>query len=392
MDILDREPPVRAEPRSKYEQFSYFPAVTTSPVMEKSNISNLRNNLLGWYHENHRPLPWRQTDDPYHIWVSEVMLQQTQVNTVIPYYERFLACFPDIETLAGADLQDVLKIWEGLGYYARARNLHRAAQMVVTDSNGTIPSAIEEFRKFPGVGEYIAAAVMSIAFHQPHAVVDGNVKRVLARLLCLDVAVNETGTRKVFRIESEKLLDPLNSGEFNQGMMDLGARICTPARPDCAACPISTHCCAYHRKEIRRYPKRSPARSIPEYHIATGVVYKRGKVLITRRQPEGLLGGLWEFPGGKVDEGETQEEACVREIKEEANLTVSVRSYLTRVRHAYSHFRIEMDVYECDYTSGRVKLNGPVDFRWVSLSQLDQFPFPKANLKFIPLLQRTHKK
>ena len=356
--------------------------------MTKREIAVFGRKLVDWYIENHRKLPWRESSHPYQIWISEVMLQQTQVNTVIPYYHRFLERFPTLVALAEADQQQVLKRWEGLGYYARARNLHKAARRVVSDFHGEIPTDIKEFRKLPGVGDYIAAAVMSIAFDQPYPVVDGNVKRVLARLLCLDSPVNGTGAHKVFVDEANKLFDPYHPGAFNQAMMELGARICTPAKPNCGACPVSEHCRAVAQQIVNEYPKKQPAKSVPEYHIATGVIYRRDKVLITRRPPEGLLGGLWEFPGGKVLEGETPAEACLREIKEEVNLSVSIRNHLVEVRHAYTHFKIKMDVFECDYVSGRVKLNGPTDFHWVSINQLNRYPFPKANHKFIPLLKK----
>ncbi len=348
----------------------------------------IRKALSNWYRTHQRHLPWRQTRDPYRIWVSEVMLQQTQVATVIDYYRRFLDRLATVADLAAADQQTVLKLWEGLGYYARARNLHRAAQIVCNDFAGRVPGNMDAFRKLPGVGAYIGAAVMSIAFEQPFAVVDGNVKRVLARLLCLDDAVNATNAHKTFQVHADELLDRNDPGEFNQAVMELGALICTPKKPVCASCAVNRWCCARQQNQVDVYPRRVPKKSTPVYRVAVGVVKKKGRLLITRRKSEGLLGGLWEFPGGRIDDGETAKQACVREIKEEVNLTVAVESHLAQVKHAYTHFRIIMDVFCCRYVGGRVRLRGPVDFQWVRPHQLDHYPFPKANNKFIPLLRR----
>lgn len=346
----------------------------------------LRDALLKWYHQNRRQLPWRETADPYKIWVSEVMLQQTQVATVIPYYHRFLAAYGDVIRLAQAEEQAVLKLWEGLGYYARARNLHRAAVEVQREYAGRIPDTLTDFRKLPGVGDYIAAAVLSIAFQRPLAVVDGNVKRVLARLRALDLPVNLPAAHRQYQTLAQEMLDIRFPGEFNQALMELGALVCTPRRPDCGHCPLASHCRALKTGQVADFPKRRQSRPVPEHHIAVGVVRRNGRLLITRRKSEGLLGGLWEFPGGKVREGEAAVDACVREIAEEVNLQVKALDFLTRVKHAYTHFRIRMDVFTCQFTGGKVRLNGPVDYRWVRPNEIDAYPFPKANKKFIPLL------
>jgi len=357
--------------------------------MKAEKVVRIQNQLISWYEKTHRHLPWRETDDPYHIWVSEVMLQQTQVNTVLPYYRNFFLHFPDLRHLAEADLQDVLKVWEGLGYYARARNLHRAATIVFEKHSGKIPEKCDDFRQLPGVGGYISAAVMSIAFHQSYAVVDGNVKRVLARLFQINTPVNKSASYRKFKAFADRLIDPLNPGNFNQAMMELGAVICKPNKPNCAICPLQSFCLSYQARTVDEYPKRIKTPPTPEYHIAVGVVFKNNSLLITQRKPEGLLGGLWEFPGGKVGKGEQAEAACVREILEEVNLSVEVISFLTRVKHAYTHFKIRVDVFCCKYITGDVKLNGPLDYRWIKINEIDHYPFPKANHKFIPLLKET---
>jgi A/G-specific adenine glycosylase len=346
----------------------------------------IRRRLLAWYGRNRRSLPWRKTRDPYRIWVSEVMLQQTQVATAIPYYRRFIDRFPTLRALAQADLDAVLKLWEGLGYYARARNLHRACALVLTHHGGRVPGDWEPFRALPGVGDYIAAAVLSIAFERPFAVVDGNVKRVLARLFALPAPVNRPASHKSFQAAADRLLDRRRPGDFNQALMELGALVCTPAAPQCPLCPLSRYCTAFKAGAIARYPRRRPSRPVPEVEIAVGVVFKQASVLITRRPEKGLLGGLWEFPGGKLREGESPAAACAREIKEEVGLAVRVAAPLAVVRHAYSHFRVRLHVFRCRYTGGRVRRNGPVEHRWVRLAALDRFAFPGANRKFMPLL------
>jgi len=354
--------------------------------MNTADIKLLRRQLTKWYRANHRDLPWRRSNTPYDIWVSEVMLQQTQVKTVLNYYRRFLTKFPNIKRLAAADLQAVLKVWEGMGYYARARNLHRAAKVVVQDHRGRIPDKWETFNNLPGVGDYIAAAVLSIAFNQPHAVVDGNVKRVLARLHKIQAPVNQPSSYSQFKKAAGKLLDPRQPGIFNQAMMELGALICKPRNPLCNACPLNHLCRAYKTRQVANFPKRQKLKPTPQYRIAVGVVFKNDRVLITRRKTEGLLGGLWEFPGGKIKDDESAQAACIREIKEEVNLSVHIDRHLTKVKHAYTHFKIVMEVFCCNYVSGRVYLRGPVAFRWIRLNEYKNYPFPKANHKFIPML------
>ncbi len=360
--------------------------------MEKKQILSIRRSLINWYQANHRDLPWRNTSDPYHIWVSEVMLQQTQVATVLAYYHEFINRFPNIERLSQANLQDILKTWEGMGYYARARNLHKAAARVLSKHNGRLPQTWDEFRKLPGVGDYIAAAVLSIAFDQPYAVVDGNVKRVLSRLFLMDAPVNRPASKKIFQQTASELMDASQPGIFNQAIMELGAMICKPRNPLCGICPMQAGCLAFQSGRITEFPRRIKKPSTPEHRIAVGVVFKNSRVLITQREPEGLLGGLWEFPGGKIREHETAEAACVREIKEEVNLTVEIDSHLCQIKHAYTHFKIRMEVFCCEHLSGRVRLNGPVDHRWIKPGQLQNFPLPKANHKFLSQLNDWYTK
>ncbi|WDP90589.1 MAG: A/G-specific adenine glycosylase [Desulfobacter sp.] len=346
----------------------------------------IQTALRNWYIANRRRLPWRESISPYGVWVSEVMLQQTQVNTVIPYYLNFMAQYPRVQDLAGADLEPILKSWEGLGYYARARHLHKAAHIVAHEMDGRVPEDFQMFLSLPGVGDYIASAVQSIAFGQAHAVVDGNVKRVLARLYCLETPVNHSSSHKTFKALATRLLDARDPGTHNQAVMELGALVCTPKSPDCGGCPLSRQCRAFKRHLTDQFPVRIKKQQVPTRHIAVGIVRKQGRVLITRRKLDGLLGGLWEFPGGKVEKGETAGQACIREILEETGIKAETAAFLTRISHAYTHFKIKMDVFYCNYLSGRVTLNGPIDHRWAAIDELRNYPFPKANLKFMPLI------
>jgi len=356
-------------------------------VIQQTDIHWFRKTLMEWYQAHQRNLPWRESRDPYHIWMSEVMLQQTQVKTVVPYFLNFIQRFPCLHDLAESDLEIVLKLWEGLGYYARARNFHKAAQIISRQLNGVIPDDIDLFKKLPGVGEYIGAAVQSIAFGQPVAVVDGNVKRVLARLFCIPHPINKASNHSVFQTFVDDLLDRSDPGTFNQAMMELGALICTPKNPQCTQCPVFQCCKAFLSDKTGIYPRRVKTQKIPTHHIAAGIVRKKGKLLITRRKLEGLLGGLWEFPGGKLEKHEDASSACIRELREETGITAEITAHLTTIHHAYTHFKIKLDVFCCRYVSGRVHLNGPMDFKWIRLKDIDQFAFPKANLKFIPLIK-----
>ncbi|MDE0483697.1 MAG: A/G-specific adenine glycosylase [Candidatus Poribacteria bacterium] len=345
-----------------------------------------RDALLTWFKRYHRKMPWRGINDPYQIWVSEVMLQQTQVKKVVDYYERFIERFPDVNQLAAAPLQDVLKVWEGLGYYARARNLHKAAQFIMKELDGEIPKDYATFRKLPGVGDYSAAAVHSIAFNKPYAAVDGNIKRVLARLYLIDAPINEASSAKHFQQKADDLLDQDEPGLFNQAMMELGATVCRPQSPTCLICPVNQFCEAFHTSRQDEFPHRRKTKPIPEHHIAAGVIYKASKVLIVQRPLNGLLGGLWEFPNGQIDENETAEDACIRHITNVVNLTVTNLKYLTRVRHAFTHFKIVVDVFECEYQTGEVVLNGPINSKWVKLTALQDYPLPRATHKFLDKL------
>lgn len=317
------------------------------------------------------------------------MLQQTQVQTVVDYYERFQKRLPTVEKLARARLDTVLKLWEGLGYYGRARNLQRAAQCLVKDYQGAFPRTAAELQKLPGIGRYTAGAIASIAFGRQEPVLDGNVKRILCRIYRLHGDTRAPAMLEQLWALATDLVPRRNPGEFNQAMMELGATLCARQSPQCSECPLRTLCQARLHEEQDLLPQRTPKKAVPHKIVAIGIIFHKGKVLIDKRKPEGLLGGLWEFPGGKPEAGESLEVALQREVKEELNIKVRVGRHLTTVRHAYTHFTVELHAYQCRYVSGTPKCLGCTDYKWITLDQLDRYAFPGANKKIFPALLKA---
>jgi A/G-specific adenine glycosylase len=347
----------------------------------------LQQKLLAWYKANRRDLPWRRTRDPYHIWVSEVMLQQTQTVKVLEYYERFLEQFPNIQALAQAPLDAVLKVWEGMGYYARARNLHRAAQHLSDHWRSRLPRDYEKLLAIPGVGPYTAAAVASIAFNRDHAVVDGNVARVLCRWFKVAQPVKSTQTKKLLGELAQLVLASGHAGHWNQAMMELGARICTPRNPQCEMCAVQKYCSAFlELDDPAQLPVRPPRREVPHHHLAVGLVWNNGTLLIEQRQNKGLLGGLWQFPNGHIYHGETPAQVLRREIQKALDIAVEVGDYLMTVEHAYTHLRVTLHVYHCLYQSGAPHTRVCQNWHWVQPSELRRFAFPNANRRIIDRL------
>ncbi len=335
--------------------------------------------LLSWYRARKRDLPWRRTRDPYRILVSEIMLQQTQVRTVIPYYGRWLKAFPTFQTLAKAPINKVLKAWEGLGYYSRARNLHGLAKAVAKHHRGKLPSTFDELKALPGIGRYTAGAVLSIAFAKDYPVVDGNVMRVLARHFAIRRDIATPAAQHELWDLAARLLPHGRAGDYNQAVMELGATVCTPKNPSCPQCPVKRSCLARRQNIQNELPVKKKKGSTPHYNIGAGVVRHGGKILISQRPLNGLLGGLWEFPGGKNEPGESLKETVRREIQEELGIEVRVGKKLAAVDHAYSHFKITLHAHDCVYRSGKVQALGVRDWRWVRPQDLKRFAFPAAN-------------
>ena len=341
---------------------------------------------MQWYRQHARDLPWRRTKDPYAIWLSEIMLQQTQVETVIDYYQRFLKRLPTVEKMARARQDTILKLWEGLGYYSRARNAHKAAKQIVSDYDGRYPQTVEELQTLAGIGRYTAGAIASIAFDRKEPVVDGNVIRVLCRVFRIPGQPRSDAVQKQLWKHASALVVTNHPGDFNQALMELGATVCHRNTPNCDACPIQSPCKAYRYKEQAVLPERIKPKPRPRHIVVVGVIYRDGLILIDKRKPRGLLGGLWEFPGGKKEPGESLPQALKREVKEELDIQIRVGKKLTTVDHAYTHFEVQLHVYQCKYLSGTPVCRECTDFKWVRPVQLTRYAFPTANKKIFPAI------
>jgi A/G-specific adenine glycosylase len=341
------------------------------------------DQLLAWYRVHKRKLPWRRTRDPYKIWISEVMLQQTTVPAVVPHYVRWLEVFPDMGSLARAPLRKVLREWQGLGYYQRARNLHRAARSILRDHRGRFPRDEPKLRSLPGFGPYTTAAVLSLAFAQPRPVIDANIRRVLMRVLGLR-GTAEPRIDKKFGVFLETVFPKDSPGDFNQALMELGALVCRKRNPQCLACPVRSHCRAARegRQEIIPTPRKL---SVQNVEAVVAVIRKDGPpdgfVLIQKRPSDGLLADLWEFPGGKVEPGESLTAALRREVREELGAEISDIRRLTTVRHAYTRFQVTLHAYTCRLCDQALK-PGP-HRRWVTLLSIRRYPLPSGSVKIV---------
>lgn len=349
---------------------------------------NLQQKILQWYLFSRRQLPWRETSDPYAIWISEVMLQQTQTAKVLQYYGAFLQRFPTIAALAQAEISEVLKAWEGMGYYARARNLHRAAKQIVQAYGDELPPEYEKLLTITGIGPYTAAAVASIAFNQDYAVLDGNVARVLSRIFLITLPPKNASAKKIFQEVATGFLLKGRAKDWNQALMELGATVCSPQRPNCESCPAHRHCRGYNELEKpEQLPVRLPKAARPHYHMAVGLVWKGAKLLIDQRKEEALLGGLWEFPGGKIGLRETPEEALRRGLREDLAIEVEVEEFFMHVEHGFTHFSVTLHVYHCRHLNGRPQAPGCQKWQWALPEEFDRLAFSSAHRKIISALR-----
>lgn len=344
--------------------------------------------LLRWFDEHRRPLPWRRDRDPYRIWVAEVLLQQTRVAQALPYYERFLTRFPTVQALARAPLPHVLKVWEGAGYYGRARRLHQAAREVVAEHAGRLPRSSAELQRLPGVGPYIARAIASLAFDEDVIAVEANGLRVAARWSLERGDPRGTPVRRRLEGVLTRRRSRARPGAYNEAVMELGETVCRPVRPRCGSCPVARSCRAYRElDDPGTIPRRRPRGARPHVVAAVAIVERDGRWLVQRRAPGGLLGGLWEFPGGKVEAGETAEVACRREVLEETGVRIGALEPLGVVHHAYSHFSVELHLFR-----GRLRGRGVrgkrSDLRWLTPTEFARLPRPVATAKAVATLAR----
>ena len=325
--------------------------------------------LLDWYDANRRVLPFRGTRDPYAVWISEIMLQQTRTDTVSGYYTRFLNRFPNIAALAQADEQEVLKYWEGLGYYSRARNLHKAAQIMQREYGGRFPAAYEGIRALPGVGDYTAAAVASIAYRLPYPAIDGNLTRVLARVHGVREDVDRPSVKRLIHELGEREIDRERPGDWNQALMDLGATICVPGTPDCARCPLQAQCDAYAQGDADQLPIRAAARPPVPVDVGVGLVIAEGRVLTIKRDAA-LLKGLWTF---LLCEGDSTPEGMARKLEAlgmQANRIIP----LGEARHVFTHRIWNMKLYRVDLPA----MPGRTAGQWADAQMLTELPLPTA--------------
>lgn len=347
--------------------------------MNEINSKQFQNDLISWFYQEQRILPWRENKDPYRIWVSEIMLQQTKVDTVIPYFNEFMNKFPTLESLAEADQEDVLKAWEGLGYYSRAKNLQTAVKEVVESYGGVVPNSKEELLGLKGVGPYTAGAVLSIAYDKAEPAVDGNVMRVFSRLYCIDADIAKSSSRKVFEESVLKLISHEDPSAFNQAIMELGALICTPTSPKCLLCPVNEHCLAYEKGTQIDYPKKEKKIKVTEKNMSVLLLQnEEGELLVQKRDSEGLLANLWQFPTEEMlsttlSPLEFWKDWSENHIKQQ----VENFEYVDEVEHIFSHLRWKMKIYKGYVKDKQIIKNNSL--RWITKEEFETLPFAKIN-------------
>lgn len=334
----------------------------------------LSTSLLKWYAKHGRAMPWRGHPDPYAVWVSEIMLQQTRVETAIPYFEKWMELFPNVNSLAKAKERDVLNAWEGLGYYTRARNMHKAAKIIASDHNGQLPRDLQALRSLPGIGRYTVGAIASIAFKMDEPTLDGNLRRVFARLYDVTEYADSPSGEKILWDLASKNLPKGKAGDYNQALMDLGATVCLPKNPRCSHCPLLSICNARKNGTQERRPVLKPKKQVPPQYIhAAAVIVERGRVLLSQRPQNGLLGGMWEFPNVRVEENPAGE--LEKALKAATKFRVKKMEALTVVAHAYSHFKVVVHAFICQ----KVSIPKQKNLKWVKLSELDDYPMGKVD-------------
>ncbi|WP_312472534.1 A/G-specific adenine glycosylase [Neobacillus sp.] len=354
--------------------------------IENININAFQKDLITWFKNEQRNLPWRKDQDPYKVWVSEIMLQQTRVDTVIPYFNRFIEWFPTIEDLAEAHEDKVLKAWEGLGYYSRVRNLQSAVKEVKEKYNGEVPSTPEEIARLKGVGPYTAGAILSIAYGIPEPAVDGNVMRVLSRILSIWDDIAKPATRKVFEKAVRTLISHEDPSAFNQALMELGALICTPTSPSCLLCPVRDHCQGFYEGVQNELPIKTKKTKTRDVQLAAAIVFdESGKILIHKRPESGLLANLWELPNVELHHSiQNEREQVIDLFNQNHNFKINLEKIIGQIEHVFSHLIWNIRVY-----TGKIAftLQESEEWKLVTFEELEEFAFPVSSQKMLRLYQ-----
>ena len=341
----------------------------------------MHSELLNWFYQNKRNLPWRRGRTPYRVWVSEIMLQQTQVNTVIPYYKKWIKKYPTLKSFKESNLDDVIKMWEGLGYYSRCHNMFNAAKLI----NSTFPNNYNDLINLPGIGDYTAKTILAIAFKKNLVGIDTNLERIGYRILGLKTKTKRNQKRVVKYLEENQCTN--NPGDYNEALMDLGSSLCKASITYCNQCPLKNICKAYASSSPILYPTPKVRKKTPIYDVAVSVIEYKNKILITKRLNKNFLPGLWEFPGGKIEKNETAIQTIVREVKEETNLTVSNPIFLGNIKHKYSHFGVNISLF-ISFPKSIKSLNLSQEYRWIRMKDILNYPLPKANHKMLDILKK----
>ena len=337
--------------------------------------NNLDTIILKWYKKNARQLPWREKTNYFKTWLSEVMLQQTQVNTVIPYYKKWIKKYSSFRDIAKTPIDILLKDWEGLGYYNRIRNFHKSATII--SNNNQHPIKYNDLIKMPGVGPYMAGAILSIALNQPYPAIDSNINRIISRILCIN-KTDKKFSKKIYNY-IQKIISIKKPGFFNQALMDIGSIICKPKNPKCEICPLKNNCKAYKKGIVNLYPMKNLKNKKPLIKVCVAILNNKNKFLLTKRLDNAFLGGLWELPGGKIKKGENKKKCIQRELKEELGINnIKIENQLNETRHTYSNFNVLLYPFVTSVWTGKPKNLASSDLKWVTKKSMEKFPIPSA--------------
>ena len=346
-------------------------------------MSSTISELIHWYKEQNFVFPWREYNSPYSVWISEIMLQQTQVSTVVPYFKNWMKKFPTINSIANADLNDLHKAWEGLGYYRRAENIYRTSKLLVKEYDSKIPNTYNELIKLHGIGDYTASAILAIAYNKDYYAIDGNLKRILSRIFLIP---KNKQVLSIYKKYCSKLINKQDISISIQACMDLGREICKSQNPKCNICPINIFCKAYKKNKMHLYPAQINKKVKLKYDVVIALINNNNSFLISKRYENKFLGNLWELPGGKIKNQETKQNALFREIKEELNIKIIINKYIGFVNHKYSHFEVNLFLYDCSLRSGIPKSLQSQEIKWITKKEIKEFAFPKGTHKLFNLI------